>query len=118
MPKWWGPFLSASKLLSFLLYDLPLFTFPTLFSDIQRSEGPDFVIDLHIGCVPSILLLLIIKKWLKLKHPIIYTFLLKVEWYKDGVRVTMPHDNIKLLDSSQTLSVGVVVQGMDTGDYR
>ena len=43
MPKWWGPFLSASKLLSFLLYDLPLFTFPTLFSDIQRPEGPDFV---------------------------------------------------------------------------
>ena len=47
-----------------------------------------------------------------------YLCVSQVDWYKDGVRVKVPHDNIKLTDSTQTLSIGVVVEDIDEGEYR
>ena len=44
--------------------------------------------------------------------------LLQVEWYKDGARVEVPHNNIKLMDNTQTLTIGVVVEDIDEGLYR
>ena len=44
--------------------------------------------------------------------------MLQVNWYKDGVKILVPHKNIKLLDNTQTLSVGVVVETIDEGVYR
>jgi len=46
------------------------------------------------------------------------THMPQVNWYKDNKRITVPHDNIKLLDNTQTLIIGVVVQGIDEGLYR
>jgi len=46
------------------------------------------------------------------------THMPQVEWFKDDVKIPVPHNNIKLLDKTQTLSVGVVVETIDEGVYR
>jgi hypothetical protein len=41
-----------------------------------------------------------------------------VKWYKDGEAVDLSSGNIQLLDDTQTLRIGVVVEGRDEGTYR
>jgi hypothetical protein len=41
-----------------------------------------------------------------------------VKWYKDGEAVSLSSGNIQLLEDTQTLRIGVVVEGRDEGTYR
>ncbi|XP_023347787.1 hemicentin-2 [Eurytemora carolleeae] len=45
------------------------------------------------------------------------THMPKVSWYKDGKPVTL-NDNLKLVEKTQALIVGVVVEDIDEGEYR
>ena len=41
-----------------------------------------------------------------------------VSWYKDGEAVDLAGGNIQLLEDTQILRIGVVVEGRDEGTYR
>jgi hypothetical protein len=41
-----------------------------------------------------------------------------VKWFKDGEMVDLTSGNIQLLEDTQTLRIGVVVEERDEGTYR